>query len=82
MQDDQIVYEFRKNAKEIARVEFNNYHGRDIIGIRVYYNVDEDKPEWRPTKKGISLSVGLLPELKKAVDRAYQVWQEQNIKNN
>ena len=76
MQNSHIVYEFMKNATEKVRVELCEYLGKDMINVRVYYNADETGDDWKPTKKGITLRSDLLPELKKAIDKAYEEWQE------
>lgn len=76
MQNSQIIHEFMKNATEKVRVDFSEFKGMDLISVRVFYNADEAGDDWRPTKKGITLRSDLLPELKKAVDKAYEEWQE------
>ncbi|MFH1740650.1 MAG: transcriptional coactivator p15/PC4 family protein [bacterium] len=35
------------------------------MGVRIYY--EDVSGEWKPTKKGITLTADLFPELKKAV---------------
>ena len=70
---NQVVYEFEKNATEKVQVQFNNFKGTDLIDIRVYYNTDDEKFEWRPTKKGISVRVDLIPELLKGLNRANEL---------
>ena len=72
MQNEQVISEFRKNAKEEVRVTLSNYRGNDVIDIRVYcYPNNPDGDLW-PTKKGITMSTKLLPDLKQAIDRAHQ----------
>jgi len=76
MQSNQVVYEFEKNANEIVRVELSNYKGTDVIGIRVFFYADGEKDNRVPSKKGITMRADLIPELKKAVDKAYEEWKE------
>ncbi len=76
MSNEQVISEFRKNAKEEIRVTLSNYRGNDVIDLRVYcYPNNPDDDLW-PTKKGITMTTKLIPELKKAIDRAYDEWQE------
>jgi hypothetical protein len=64
--DERIVHEFRKGAGEIVRATIGEYRGRRTIGIRIFY--EDVSGEWKPTKKGITLTSDLFPELKKAID--------------
>jgi len=66
------VKEIRKNSGEIIRIEEREYQGHDLIDCRVYY---DDNGEWRPTKKGISLSKNTAQEV---VEGILQVMEESN----
>ena len=74
---NQLVYEFRKNAHEKVKVELSNYRGKDVINIRAYYIADVAKDEWKPSPKGITMRVDLIPELKEGIEKAYEEWQGQ-----
>jgi Transcriptional Coactivator p15 (PC4) len=62
---DEVIGQFEKNATEVLRISLTEYRGHKLIDARVYYSDDEG--QYRPTRKGISLTVGLYPELKKAL---------------
>ena len=62
---DRVITTFRKNTAEEVRVGIGEYKGKQYASIRVY--VENDFSEWIPTKKGITLSVDVLPELVRAV---------------
>ncbi|GIX49138.1 MAG: hypothetical protein KatS3mg131_3349 [Candidatus Tectimicrobiota bacterium] len=62
---DELIAQFEKNATEVVRVSLTEYRGHKLLDIRVYYSDDEG--QYRPTRKGVSLAVGLYPELKKAL---------------
>ena len=64
---DKLIAEFQKNALETVRVSLREYKGHRLIDFRVYYRDDND--ELRPTRKGVSLSVGLFDELKAATEK-------------
>lgn len=66
MANEQIVHEFKKGAGEIVRATIGEFRGRKTVGIRIFY--EDVSGEWKPTKKGITLTSDLFPELKKAVD--------------
>jgi hypothetical protein len=71
-----IIYEFQKNNFEKVKVELNNFRGKDLINIRVYYLADSKMDDWKPSPKGIAMHLDLLPELKKGIDRAYKEWEK------
>ena len=72
-QDFQLIHEFRKNSTEVVKVERGTYMNSDVINIRVYYKTDTDKDYIRRSRKGLCMRVDLIPELKKAIDKAYSI---------
>ncbi len=66
---EEVTYEFNKNSRELVRTGHTEYQGHKLIYLRVFYNAGSDeKPEWRPTRKGITISEELVNELSKAVE--------------
>ncbi len=65
-------FDIQRNEREIVRVALNEFSGREFIDIRIFYR-DEATGEYKPTKKGVTLSKDLYPELKKAVDSLGEV---------
>jgi hypothetical protein len=49
-----LITEVEKNSRERIRIALVEYHGHMLCDCRVYF--EDDQGEWRPTKKGISLS--------------------------
>lgn len=82
MQSKRLVHEFMKNATEKIRVELSEFQGVDLIDIRAYYNAGLSNEYWKPTKKGISIRSDLIPQLKEAIDKAYQEWEGKNTTSN
>ena len=67
----QTIAEIDKNSIEKIRATLSVYKGKDRVDLRVYYQVDNN--EWRPTKKGINLSVDSWDDFKglvRKVDKA------------
>ena len=61
---NKLVSRFNKNAMEEIRVSLSEFKGHKLIDIRCYFGREgEDR---KPTKKGVSISVKLYPEIKKA----------------
>jgi len=66
MEEARVIARFAKNAMEEVRVQTVNYRGYDLIDLRVWV-LKEDGKDAVATRKGITINIGLLPELKKAV---------------
>lgn len=61
LEEDIIIGAIQKNQREDVRVTLSNFKGHDLVGARIWF---KDKGgEMRPTSKGISLNVRILPEL-------------------
>ena len=63
-----VIAKFQKNSKEAVYVAVSEYRQASYIDLRTY--ADYDGGGLRPTRKGVSLRIGLLPELRAALDRA------------
>lgn len=62
---DEVITQFEKNATEVVRVSLTEFRGHKLIDFRVYYSDDEG--QYKPTKKGISISVALYNDFKKGL---------------
>lgn len=60
-----VVARITKNPTEEVRISLTSYHGYDLVDIRVYFQ--DDHGEWRPTKRGVSLSTDAVAELRDAI---------------
>ncbi len=67
MADDRVVDSFRRTPTEEVRATLRTYRGKRYMDVRIYYL--DDAGEFRPTKKGVNLSVEFLPELTAMIDR-------------
>jgi hypothetical protein len=66
-----LVARIAKNPTEEVRVSLTSYRGHDLVDIRVFYQ--DEQGEWRPTKRGVSLSVDSFAELRDAVVKAEEM---------
>ncbi len=65
------VYKIDKNPNEKIIISLNEFRGRTYVDIRIYYNVSENEiPDYRPTRKGITIPLDLVSELKDGIDKA------------
>ncbi|WP_373696473.1 transcriptional coactivator p15/PC4 family protein [Hyphobacterium lacteum] len=62
------VAEWRKNANEIVRVRLTIFEGHNLLEIRAYFR--EPCGRYRPSRKGINLSVSHLPAILEALEDA------------
>jgi hypothetical protein len=65
MSEDRVLYSFKRNPTEEVRACVKEFKGRAYIDLRIYYM--DDKGDWKPTRKGVSLATEYMPELKEAV---------------
>lgn len=63
--DTELVAQFEKNSKEEVRVSIDDFHGRKLINLRVYYR--SDAGDWRPGRQGLALGVDRYRELADAL---------------
>ena len=56
----------QKNSTEQVRLSVNEYKGKKYIDIRTYFEADDG--DYKPTKKGVALSVDLYNELKEGIE--------------
>jgi hypothetical protein len=68
---DALVARIAKNPTEEVRVSLTSYRGHDLVDIRVFFQ--DEQGEWRPTKRGVSLSVDSFAELRDAVVKAEEM---------
>jgi hypothetical protein len=66
-----LVARIAKNPTEEVRVSLTSYRGHDLVDIRVFFQ--DEQGEWRPTKRGVSLSVDSFSELRDAVAKAEEM---------
>lgn len=71
MEQDRVVYQFQKNPEEEVRFTLREYKDRHYLDIRLWFQ-PADGGEYRPTKKGLTLSLEHLSELKKGVEKSQQ----------
>ena len=61
IEEDVIVGTIPKNNREDIRVTLSNFKGHDLVGARIWFKSKEGEP--RPSSKGITVNVKVLPEL-------------------
>lgn len=76
-EEQRLIDEFHKNSVEILRTSLVKWKDQDFIDVRTWITSDlpGDKKE-QPTKKGIRISVDLLPRLIESLEKAQHVLNE------
>ena len=74
---DELIEQFEKNATEVVRVSLTEYRGRKLVDVRVYYSDSEG--QYRPTKKGVALSVDIYPDFKRALLALEKILLERDL---
>jgi hypothetical protein len=62
----EVISKVPKNAREVLFLSLSEFKGHRLIDIRVHVPGDQEG-EWVPTRKGVSLAVGLYPAFKQAL---------------
>ncbi len=58
----EAISEMEKGWNEKIVFSFSTFRGKNYADIRVYYKDDEG--EWKPTKKGVAITVDRFSEFK------------------
>lgn len=74
----EVIDHFSKNVREEIFLSLSEYKGHQLIDLRVYVP-GEAEGQWIPTRKGISLGVGLYPAFKRALARLEAALIEQGL---
>lgn len=61
----QVVHSFPKNPLEEVRASLTTFKRKQYVDLRIYYKGDDG--EYHPSKKGLTISLDLLPDLEEAV---------------
>lgn len=69
-----IIAEILRNPTEIIRIALSNYKGKDYLDMRIFYL--DDNNEWKPTKKGVTLTPDMLDEAIMALQKAKEEFQK------
>ncbi len=67
------IYEFKKNIGEKIIIQISEFRGNKLID---FLKANVAKEDWLPTKRGISIRIDLIPELRKGLDKAQKAWKK------
>ena len=75
---DKTVAVFQKNKFQEIRVGIREFKGNDLIDIRTW-TMTQGADEMVPTAKGVTMKIGLLPELRKSLEEAEKILRESKM---
>ena len=64
--ENEVIYRFPRKQDEEVYISLREYKDRQYIDLRIFFQ-PKDSDEMRPTKKGITIEIELLKELKKGI---------------
>jgi hypothetical protein len=72
-----IIHEFQKGFGEKVIIQFSEYKGKKYIDVRVFYNAgDGEVEDWKPTKRGITVSLDFISELGEGIKKALEEYEK------
>jgi hypothetical protein len=74
----EVISKVTKNAREVLFLSLSEFKGHRLIDLRVHVPGDEEG-QWVPTRKGVSLAVGLYPAFKQALAELEQALLKQGL---
>ena len=75
---DKTVAVFKKNKFQEVRIGVREFKGNDLIDIRTW-TMTQGSEEMVPTAKGVSINIGLLQDLKKALAEVEKVLKDNGM---
>jgi len=76
-----LIFEFQKNALEKVVIEITEHLGKRYLNLRIWFDASKGQnTDWRPSQRGITLSVDLIQMLQAGIDKAaYLLVQDQDF---
>lgn len=59
-----------EKGQDLIRVELSEFKGNQYIGARMYYM--DDKGDWKPTRKGLTLTPDVMVQVRDAINEALE----------
>jgi hypothetical protein len=73
-----LISQFHKTSIELVKINLSEWKSKLYVDVRVWVLEEPTKPGSAvPTKKGIRLSVDLLPKLVEALNKASRIHKKQ-----
>ncbi|MBD3278930.1 MAG: transcriptional regulator [Candidatus Aegiribacteria sp.] len=63
-----------EKGQDLLRVELSEFKGNQYVGARIYYM--DDKGDWKPTRKGLTLSPDMMAQVRDAITEALETLEK------
>ena len=77
-QESHLIYAFPRIPGEEVQIAIRKYKDKLYIDVRVWYQA-KNEADLRPTKKGVTIAMDRLPELRKGIDRLSKVVEKFHV---
>ena len=74
-EESRLIYSFPRGRGEELQINLKKYNGKFYVDFRIWFKEKADAALY-PTKKGISLGVDQIPELKKGIERLSKITEK------
>jgi len=74
---NEIIGEMEKGWNEKIIFSVSEFKGKNYANIRIYY--EDDEGEWKPTKKGVTVSLDTFQEFKENLERLEAFLAEKDL---
>ena len=68
MEESNVIYRFQKNPEEEVRFSIKQYKERQYLDLRLWFQPSDGGP-YHPTKKGLTLSLEHLSQLRRGLEQ-------------
>ena len=70
-QQNKLIDQFHKNSAELVEIHITEFRNQEYVDVRIWTLPNPaDTKEQKPTKKGVCISIDLLPRLIDALHKA------------
>ncbi len=59
-----------EKGQDLIRIELSEFKGSQYVGVRIYYM--DDKGDWKPTRKGLTLVPEVMVQVRDAINKALE----------
>jgi len=76
-----VIYETQKSKYQKLRVILSKYAGQHVLDIRTWFPPPPNNPDgdWYPTRKGITIRLDQIADLKNAIFQAEKIILENHL---
>jgi len=74
---NEIIGEMEKGWNEKIIFSISEFKGKNYANIRIYY--EDDEGEWKPTKKGVTVSLDTFNEFKENIENLESYLKDNNL---